>query len=48
VKWVCIILNEFLPIGAARRAFAADEDRSLRCAAQLGKAESMLAKINVS
>jgi hypothetical protein len=46
VKWACIILNEFLPVGAARRAFADPDDRSVRCAAQLRKAEAMLTKID--
>jgi hypothetical protein len=47
IKWACILLNEFLPIGAARRAFAEADDRNLRCAAQLRKAEAMLAQINL-
>jgi hypothetical protein len=48
VKWTCIILNEFLPVGAARRAFANSDDRDIRCAAQLRKAEAMLAKIDLA
>lgn len=45
VKWACILLNEFLPVGAARRAFADPAEREARCAAQLQKAKAMLAKI---
>lgn len=42
VKWTCIILNEFLPLGAVRRAFADPAERAARCAAQLAKAEQKL------
>lgn len=42
VKWVCIMLNEFLATDAARRDFAAGEERAARCAAQLAKAEAAL------
>lgn len=45
VKWACILLNDFLPVGAARRAFADPAEREARCAAQLGKARAMLAGI---
>jgi hypothetical protein len=47
VKWACTLLNEFLPIGAARRAFAETGERDVRCAAQLEKAKAMLAEIRV-
>jgi hypothetical protein len=47
VKWVCIILNDFLPIGAARRAFADSGARAERCAAQLAKADEKLAEISL-
>ncbi|MGH6779829.1 MAG: aminoglycoside phosphotransferase family protein [Bradyrhizobium sp.] len=43
IKWSCIVLNDFLPLGAARRAFADQDSRAARCAAQLVKAEAMLA-----
>lgn len=43
IKWACIILNDFLPLGDARRAFADDGSRATRCAAQLAKAEARLA-----
>jgi hypothetical protein len=42
IKWACIILNDFLPLGDARRAFAHESDRAARCAAQLAKAETRL------
>lgn len=40
VKWVCIMLNDFLPAGEKRRRFAAGEDRR---AAQLDKARAAVA-----
>jgi hypothetical protein len=42
IKWACIILNDFLPLGDARRAFADEGSRAARCAAQLEKAEAKL------
>jgi hypothetical protein len=42
IKWACIILNDFLPLGDARRAFADTSDRAARCVAQLAKAEAKL------
>jgi hypothetical protein len=39
VKWICIMLNDFLPVGGKRRRFAAAEDRR---AAQLDKARAAL------
>lgn len=45
VKWACILLNDFLPVGAARRAFADAGERETRCAAQLEKAKAKLAEI---
>ncbi len=45
VKWTCIILNDFLPVGAARRAFAVHSDWEERCAQQLNKAEQQLGQI---
>jgi hypothetical protein len=47
VKWACILLNEFLPDGAARRAFADPGERDVRCAAQLEKAKAKLAEIRI-
>jgi hypothetical protein len=47
LKWCCIVLNEFLPVGGDRRAFAADgEHRERRRAAQLQKARSILASLS--
>lgn len=45
IKWACIILNDFLPLGAARREFAASGERDARCVAQLAKATLKLAEI---
>jgi Phosphotransferase enzyme family len=45
IKWACIILNDFLPLGAARRAFADTGAWAQRCAEQLAKAEAKLALI---
>jgi hypothetical protein len=45
VKWACIVLNDFLPVGAARRAFADGPAREARAAAQLGKAEAIIAPL---
>jgi hypothetical protein len=42
IKWTCIILNDFLPLGAARRAFADTGAWAERCAAQLAKAGAKL------
>jgi hypothetical protein len=48
IKWACIILNDFMPVGAARRAFADDGSRAARCASQLAKAEAQVAEIGAS
>ncbi len=45
IKWTCIILNDFLPLGAARRAFADTGAWAKRCAEQLTKAEAKLAAL---
>jgi hypothetical protein len=42
IKWTCIILNDFLPLGVARRAFADAGTWSTRCASQLTKAAASL------
>jgi hypothetical protein len=47
IKWTCIILNDFLPLGAARRAFADTGAWAQRCAEQLAKAEAKLALVRV-
>lgn len=41
VKWVCILLNDFLPVGGSRRAFAGPgAEQETRKAAQLEKARA--------
>lgn len=47
IKWACILLNDFLPVGATRRAFAEAGEREARCAAQLEKAKAKLAEIRL-
>lgn len=42
IKWVCIMLNEFSPVGARRRAFASAQDHQIRAARQLRTAERYL------
>ncbi len=48
VKWCCIILNDFLPRGAARRDFSTGSNRAERCLAQLARAEANLASLSIS
>lgn len=45
VKWTCIVLNDFLPVDASRRAFALPDERAARCRVQLQKAAAKLAEI---
>lgn len=46
LKWCCIMLNEFLPVGDTRRAFArADERLETLRAEQLQKVEASLARL---
>jgi hypothetical protein len=45
IKWVCIILNDFLPVGAARRSFAETSERDVRCAVQIEKARAKIGEI---
>jgi hypothetical protein len=46
VKWVCIMLNEYLPLDAARRSFAGgDGARAERCAGQLARAAKSVEQI---
>jgi hypothetical protein len=47
IKWVCIMLNDFLPIDAARRSFADGTGRDIRCARQLEQATAKLDEILV-
>lgn len=48
IKWACIMLNPFLPVGAARRAFADATSWQDQCAAQLSKATRALSTIEIS
>lgn len=48
IKWTCIILNDFLPLGAARRAFADSRAYAQRCAEQIAKAEAKLASLGLT
>ncbi|MEI6503369.1 MAG: hypothetical protein WCP21_20340 [Armatimonadota bacterium] len=46
LKWCCILLNDFLPSGSARRAFASGAPVTAeQQAAQLGKARELLGKV---
>lgn len=46
LKWACIVLNDFLPTDAARRAFSLGGERRERCALQLVKAATLLDQIS--
>jgi len=46
IKWACIILNDFLPLGSARRAFADLARTEERAAAQLSRAAAKLNEID--
>ena len=48
IKWTCIILNDFVPLDSARRAFAFEGDRAARCADQLAKAKAKMTEIEAS
>ena len=45
IKWICIILNDFLPVGAARRSFADTGEREERYARQIEKAKAKIGEI---
>lgn len=46
VKWVCILLNDFLPVGGSRRAFAGPgAEQETRKATQLAKARAAVKAI---
>lgn len=46
MKWITILLNDFLPAGAQRRKFARqDQDETQRLTAQLAKARTALARL---
>jgi Phosphotransferase enzyme family len=46
IKWICIMLNEFLPISAARRNFADPQATASRAALQLAKARAAMASVS--
>lgn len=46
LKWVCIMLNEFLPVGAARRQFADPGAHETRRREQLEKAAAAIAAVH--
>jgi hypothetical protein len=48
VKWTCIILNDFVLLDSARRAFASEADRAIRHADQLAKANARMAEIEAA
>jgi hypothetical protein len=46
LKWICILLNDFLPDGAARRGFALGEhERESRKEEQLARAAAAIGAI---
>jgi hypothetical protein len=45
IKWSCILLNDFLPLGAARRSFADAGEWHVRCLQQIEKAEAKIGEI---
>jgi hypothetical protein len=47
VKWCCILLNDLLPVGAARRTFAGAGERDIRHLKQIKKAEAKIGEIRV-
>jgi hypothetical protein len=46
IKWICIMLNEFLPISAARRNFADPQTTASRASQQLAKARVAMASVS--
>lgn len=47
IKWLCIMLNDFQPIGAARREFAEPGARADRCVRQLARVTRGLELIGI-
>lgn len=47
IKWTCIILNDFLPLGSSRRAYAELARTEERCAFQLARAAAKLNEIDM-
>jgi hypothetical protein len=48
VKWICIILNDFVLLDSARRAFAGEADRAIRYPDQFAKASARMAEIEAA
>ena len=48
IKWSCILLNDFLPVGAARRSFADAGEWDIRCLKQIEKAQAKIGVIFAS
>lgn len=48
IKWTCIILNDFLPVGATRRAFADQGAWEDRCRYQLARAAAKIDEIGTN
>jgi hypothetical protein len=48
VKWTCIILNDFVLLDSARRAFSSEADRAIRTADQFAKANVRMAEIETA
>ena len=46
IKWACIILNDFLPLGSIRSAFTHSSDVNENKKKQLAKLETMLHRVN--
>jgi hypothetical protein len=47
IKWCCIMLNDFLPVGSRRRSFARTaEDQQQRQRTQLQKARAALEQLS--
>jgi len=47
IKWACIILNDFLPMGGVRRTFTRSSNVNENKKAQLEKLDAMLHRVNV-
>jgi hypothetical protein len=48
VKWICIVLNDFLPAGNSRRTFSGDDNAEQRKTRKLGLARELLRRIEVA
>ena len=48
IKWICIILNEFVMVDADRRDFATQQSKEERCKIQLEKAYFKMSNLSIS